>query len=343
MEKVHLISCKTYQEIKNRLLPVLEVYSHLFSKGMRVLVKPNLLSAHLSQEAVTTHPEVLRVVLTLLLELGCRPFVSDSPITQSVEEVARVSGLAQVCSDLDVPIQSFSGSDLHKGWKFSSIRLAREAFEADAVVNLAKLKTHSQMILTLAVKNTYGCMMGRDKQLWHVRAGSNARFADLLIDIHGLIHPVLNIVDGVVGMEGNGPANGTPKAFGVIGVAQNGFCLDHAIAARLGISEKTVPVLSQARRRGLIGEYEIEGDWKDTILLPATTPLFQATSMLGRVLPTHEPWPQINPERCARCGLCESHCPAGAIVVESHSVDKKKCIRCYVCHECCPHDAIQLM
>ncbi len=343
MERVSLLECKSYEFADTVMGPALSEYRALFPQGARILVKPNLLSAHVSQEAVTTHPQVVHAVLSFLLAQGCRPFLSDSPITQSVEEVTRVCGIGAVCKELGVPIQPFTRGALRKGWKFSGIRLAQEVFEVDGVVNIAKLKTHSQTVLTMAVKNTYGCMVGKEKQLWHVRAGSIGRFADLLIDIHGLVHPTLNIVDGVVGMEGNGPANGTPKPFGVIGIAQNGYCLDHALADRLQVREETVPVLVQSRKRGLIPNYEIRGEWHDTIMLPATALVFQASTWLGNRLPSPERWPMINPERCKLCRLCESHCPAKAIEIDQYAVDKKKCIRCYVCHECCPYDAIQLI
>ena len=76
------------------------------------------------------------------------------------------------------------------GEPFGQIDIARSAVEADVVINLAKLKTHTQMLLTLGVKNLFGCIVGFKKPEWHMRSGVDRNmFARLLVQIYQAIHP----------------------------------------------------------------------------------------------------------------------------------------------------------
>lgn len=85
-----------------------------------------------------------------------------------------------------MPFQAFDAeAEVDIGPPFGRVPLAREALEAEAVINLAKLKTHSQLTLTLGVKNTFGCVVGLKKPEWHMRAGiDKTLFARLIVQIH---------------------------------------------------------------------------------------------------------------------------------------------------------------
>jgi len=174
----------------------------------KVLVKPNLLSPRKPDEHVTTHPLVVKAVLEFLLALGVKPVVGDSPAVGNLERVARISGIKDVCDELGVELVPFEDCVIVDGEIFRNIKIAKVVFEVDGVVNLPKLKTHSQMMMTLGVKNTFGCIVGIEKSSWHLRAGTDENFAKLLIDVHRVVSPILTVLDGVWGMEGNGPSNG---------------------------------------------------------------------------------------------------------------------------------------
>jgi len=235
--------------------------------------------------------------------------------------------------ELDEPVEV-------DGEKFKKIKISKKILDADKIINIAKLKTHSQMILTMAIKNTFGCVVGKEKSSWHFRAKTNINFAKVIVDIHNIVKPTINIVDGIDGMEGNGPANGKQKHFGMIGVSENAYALDHAIAQKLKVKEKYVYILKEAMREKLVPEYKIEGDWKgDEIKLPITAPIFETVTNISRAL---QRVPEINVEKCISCRICEESCPADAITIDDHNIDYDKCIRCYVCHEVCPEDAIDL-
>jgi uncharacterized protein (DUF362 family) len=342
---VILEKCESYTETKAILPQLMQPYASMFTKGEKIWVKPNMLSARPPEEAVTTHPMILREVLRFLLALGTRPVVADSPGVGNLKRVAAGCGIDTVCEELNVPLVEIENYVELDGDVFKQLRIAELLNEVDAVVNLPKLKTHGQMVLTMGVKNTFGCVVGLNKPAYHMRAKDYNLFADLLVDVHQLVHPVLTILDGVEGMEGNGPSNGVKKHFGVIGISENAFALDHAVATRLHIDPNRIYTLKRASIRQLIPEYQIRGSWENTVVMPETVGLTEIIPLPGWAQAlTHRfsKVPTFDSTRCVRCKICESHCPAQAIDVERQKIDYEKCIRCYVCHELCPENALKL-
>ena len=341
--RVYLRECTHYEGVSGVLKDILNEYSHLFRSGDRVLVKPNLLSPRSPSDAVTTHPYVVKAILEFLLDMGVKPLLGDSPAVGSMRKVARTSGMLDLCEKLGVPIVELDDPVELDGIVYKKIRLSRKVLDVDSVVNVPKLKTHSQMVFTLAVKNTFGCIPGKEKSAWHLRAGNSENFADLLIDVHLLVRPVLNVLDGVVGMEGEGPSSGKLKSFGLIAVSENGFALDHAVIRSLGVSEAQVYTVKRSLERGLLPRYIVYGEWKDRIVLPSTAPVVPLPRSITRFLRMMIRVPRIDRRRCVACRICEERCPASAIDIDARKIDYEKCIRCYVCHEVCPKNAINLV
>ncbi|HPE42200.1 MAG TPA: DUF362 domain-containing protein [Thermotogota bacterium] len=342
---VYLESCSSYEEAENVLPPLLKRYEGLFWKNETVWVKPNMLTTRSPEEAVTTHPTIVRGVLRFLLDLGVRPVVSDSPGVGSVKKVALACGISQVCQELGVPLIEIEDYVEKDGEVFKQLRLGDLIDQVDAVVNLPKLKTHGQMVLTLGVKNTFGCVLGLNKPAYHLRAKDYHLFADLLIDVHQLVKPVLTILDGIDGMEGNGPSNGLKKRLGLLAACENAYALDHAVASRLHVSPDKIYTLVRAKTRGLIPPYTIRGEWENSIKMPDTVGLTEIVKMPKWLQDYTHRWarvPVFDTVKCIRCKICETHCPAEAITVDDQRIDYKKCIRCYVCHELCPQDALLL-
>lgn len=340
--KVYLKTCDDYSNAESILMPILKNYTYKFKTGDKVLVKPNLLSPKSIDSGITTHPNIVEVVLKFLLDLGTKPYLGDSPATGTALAAVKANGIYDICKKYGVPVVELDDPVDIDGENFKGIKISKRVLEADKIVNIAKLKTHVQMIMTLAVKNTFGCVVGKEKSAWHFRAKTNTNFANVLIDIHNIVNPTLNILDGILGMEGNGPANGKNKRFNVLGVSENAYALDHAIIKSLGVKEKYVYIIKEAMKRGLIPKYELESDWKGgKIKLPLTAPIFETVTNMVRVF---ERIPKIDKNKCVACKICEERCPAQAIDIDNDKyIDYSKCIRCYVCHEVCPQDAIKLV
>ena len=321
-------------------------------KDSRVLVKPNLLSPAFPRQAVLTHPSIIRAAVEYCLDRGARVLISDSPAMGSFNLILRMNGIRAALDGLDCECRPFMNSiRVDIGEPFGTIEIAEEAVRADFIVNLPKLKTHSQMLLTLAVKNLFGCVIGYRKPEWHMRAGIDRRaFARLIARIGWTLRPAFNILDGVLAMEGHGPGiAGIPRELGVLLAGRNPFALDRVVCRMLDLDPEQVPVLDVAREMGFSPpEAEIDGPLPRIrdFRLPRMTPLiFGPRFMHGFIRRQVLQRPICNGEMCRMCGACWKICPAGAIAPEKKPLcfDYGRCIRCYCCIEVCPFGALGII
>lgn len=346
------------QKLKAALEALLEDLGGIrkfISAGDRVLLKPNLLSASPPGKCVTTHPEVVRAVAVLVLEAGGRPFIADSPGLDGFAKVGEKTGMARVAEELSIPLEELDNSSplpMAGGSVFRKIEVSRQALEADAIINLPKLKTHAQMTLTLGVKNLFGTVVRQRKAEWHYKTGLHRDiFADLHLDIARSLAPALTILDGIEGMEGRGPGNGRPRSFGLLAASPDPLALDLSVCSLLGVAPESFPLYRAAKKRGLLPAYEEvrsssfpEGFVFSDVDIPRLDALHLLPAFLDgfakRYLSSH---PVQNRSKCIRCGKCVSICPAGAMELTMEGrllIDYEKCIRCYCCQEVCPEDAL---
>ncbi|MBI5189646.1 MAG: DUF362 domain-containing protein [Nitrospirae bacterium] len=361
---VSLIRCKSYdrglvEASVRRAVALLGGADRFVRPGDRVLLKPNMLSGKAPNKAVTTHPEVVRAVVRLVKEAGGIPSIGDSNALGSFAKVSEVTGMARVARDEGAELVELSEAvDVHGKGKFKHFELSKAAMEADVVINLPKAKTHGQMLLTLAVKNLFGCIPGRRKAQWHFKAGVDREaFATMLVELSGLVRPCLSIIDAVVGMEGNGPGSGTPREVGLIGASADPHALDMVMASVLGVTADRLPTLKAARGLGLIprsiSEIELAGDFGNPaqaavrgFRLPSESSLEWSIPepvrrLLKESLTTK---PRIHRKSCKFCLMCQTACPVGAITEgrDGMSIDYRQCIRCFCCQEVCPVGAIDI-
>jgi uncharacterized protein (DUF362 family) len=237
-----------YEDLKNRFFEIMDALDggRLIEPGRPVLIKPNLLSSAKPEQAVLTHPLIVRAAAEFVLQKGGRPRIGDSPAVGSFKRVIRESGIAAALADLDVEFCEFTRSvKADVGEPFGVIDLAAEALEAPLIINLPKLKTHSQMGLTLGVKNLFGCVVGLRKAQWHLRAGIDRDlFARLLVQIHQRIRPAFTMIDGILAMEGDGPGRrGIPRELGLLLGSRDAFAADHTVCQILGQNPEKLPIL----------------------------------------------------------------------------------------------------
>ena len=262
---VTLARCATYEDrtVRAAVEEVLQPFGGIrksVSPGMRVLLKPNLIMARHQDQAATTHPVVLKVVAQLVLEAGATPIIGDSPAFGSARGVAARGGILQMAEELGIEVVEFRHPQrirLSRG-SLRSILVDRLAFDTGAIINLPKLKVHNQMLLSMAVKNLFGFVPGRRKALCHLLFSGNRKgFARLILEIMEHVQPELTIVDGIVGMEGDGPANGVPRGFGLVAAGTDCVAIDMVLADVLGIAPRDVPILDVAHELR-IGETQLE-------------------------------------------------------------------------------------
>ncbi|HWR57434.1 MAG TPA: DUF362 domain-containing protein, partial [Thermodesulfovibrionales bacterium] len=219
-----------YGTLRNVIFGVINALDNgNISKGRRVLIKPNLLFPAAPGRAIVTHPLVIKAVLEYVCEKGGNVQISDSPAIGSFDKVLKESGIRRALEGLPVDFREFKNSEeVAVGEPFKKIEIAADALNADVIINIPKLKTHSQMLLTLGVKNLFGCIIGLRKPEWHLRAGvEKERFAQLLVQIYKAIRPSITILDGILAMEGRGPGkSGTPRELGLIMGSTDALALD---------------------------------------------------------------------------------------------------------------------
>lgn len=224
--------------------------------GDRVLLKPNLLTGSRPTKECTTRPELVYEVAKMVIEVGGKPFLGDSPAFGSAKGVAEANGYCPLLQELNIPIIEFHGKRYQTvSEDFNHLRLCKEAMEADVVINLPKVKSHVQLTLTLGVKNLFGCVPGKMKAWWHMEAGKDAnRFGEMLVETARAINPNLTILDGIIGHEGNGPSGGEPRNLGILAASANVFALDRTMVDILNVSPELVPTVAASQRLGLCPE-----------------------------------------------------------------------------------------
>ncbi|MDR2174763.1 MAG: DUF362 domain-containing protein [Synergistaceae bacterium] len=350
--------------------------------GADVLLKVNLVAGRKPERRVTTDPSVVRAAARAVLEAGGHPIIADSPGIDNFSRAAEKAGFTEVAEELGIPCVELTDPvplPAAPGASFQKIEAARRVLSSDLVINLPKMKTHGQMLLTLGVKNLFGCVVGQKKSEWHYNVGLRREvFASLLLDIWEGVRPALTILDGVIGMDGRGPTNGSPCPYGVLAGAEDALTLDFHICRMMGAQLEDYPLWQAAAARNmpqcrlrdedLAGDFPASHVWKgidirkmDSLsLLPFLPTLFKLPfgRFLERALTSR---PSHIPSRClgiARCGRCAAVCAAKAIEPAERALisagagageeggkslkfDYEKCIRCYCCHEMCPANAIE--
>jgi uncharacterized protein (DUF362 family) len=222
MAKVFIIKQSSYEQSSVNLT-IDKIFSHFggieryVKKGDNVLLKANMLSANRIEERVTTDPSIVRAVAVEVLNAGGKPVICDSPGLDKFSNVAKKTGLATVAEELGIPCEELTTPAELPSLKtamFHKIEVSQKVIDADVIINLPKMKTHGQMVLTLGVKNLFGTVVAQRKAEWHYKVGLRRDiFASLLIDIYMGVKPSFTILDGIWGMEGWGPANGIPINF----------------------------------------------------------------------------------------------------------------------------------
>ncbi len=367
--------CEDYNESSLYLL-IKEAFSQLgidkcTFERKKVLLKPNLVLAKSPDHGATTHPAFAKAAAKVVRELGAADVVlADSPggpyNETALSVTYNVCGMKQAARDGDFRLNdNFSFSPFYPNMeKLKMLNMIDVYREADVVVDLCRLKTHTLTGMSCAVKNLYGLIPGVEKFQMHSNFPRIDDFSEMLVDLASYVtanKTFVAICDAVVSMEGNGPSYGTPKKTGLMLVSRSPFALD-VIGERIIYGAKSddtanIKHLDAAARRGIMPrrwqDIEIVGDI-DYPVYDFKIPDSGAGSFLrnlpnimgGRLAELFSARPLINTKKCVGCGKCAESCPRKTIkILETHGrklaqIDKTNCIRCYCCQELCPIGAV---
>lgn len=363
--KVSLVKCDSYQPAAversvRQALGLLGGLASFIRPNSKVLVKPNLLMSKRPDCGITTHPEVVRAVIRILKEINCEVIVGDGPSVwgqyiENVEEVYRITGIKDVCSEEGAQLVDFDQRRMRD--KFP---LTVWLDECDYLISLPKFKTHEFTLMTGAIKNLFGLVSGTYKTELHKNYFAPAEFAKILVDIYQETRPHLTIIDGILAMEGDGPAtSGRTRSLNLLLAGSDCVALDALMARIMGIAPEEVLTTKEAALRNLgeanLSRIKIEGEEIGKLnirpfILPRNSvkitnlPLF--LKKLFKSLIRYYPFSLYS--KCTRCGHCVTVCPQQCIKLftinrggkKGIKIDYKKCIACFCCQEACPAAAI---
>jgi len=335
--------------------------------GMTVGIKVNLVSAMRPDAAATTHPMLVAKLTELLLARGAKVILGDSP--GGLYNAAFVNRAYTVCG---MQKAEECGAQLNRDFSQKEARYAeglvlrqfhytRWLDDCDAIINFCKLKTHGMMGMSCAVKNMFGVIPGMMKPEFHYQFPKHEEFASMLIDLNDYFKPRLNIVDAVIGMEGNGPTAGVPRKIGAIIAGESPHAVDLVCAKIIGLSIAAVPTLKVAARHGKISEsldaLRVEGPLAALVLHDFQCVTGGRPVEFDRILPGKlgkiagyvarralESRPVLQKDLCVGCGKCSELCAPKAITMQNGlpRIDRRKCIRCFCCQEFCPKGAMRV-
>jgi uncharacterized protein (DUF362 family) len=255
------------QEIAARLLAGMKELGVLPEtvRDKSILLKPNLVETQPGAIHICTHPAVIRGAIEAFFHLGAKRVIvaEGSGHSRDVYRVLEESGVAGI-----LPERSTSFIDLNTAevvevpnrggyTSLSTLILPAVLQQVDWVVSMPKMKTHHWAGVTLSMKNLFGIMPGLfygfPKNVLHHQG-----IFPCILDINTTFRPHFAIVDGIVGMEGDGPIMGTPKPAGVLVMGRNLPAVDATCARIMGVDPLRIPYLAESSRNlGVIHDAQI--------------------------------------------------------------------------------------
>lgn len=360
---VAVVRCKTYdvEAVKPALEEALNAVNGLdfVMPGMKIIIKPNLVSFKKPDAAATTHPALLEALVEMLLARSADVTIGDSPggphslpLLNRVYAATGMDRLEKLGAKLNRNMNEKT-VDFPEGKVLKNFTYTEYLDEADAIIDFCKLKSHGMLGMSAAVKNLFGTIPGLKKPEVHYKFQNDAEFADMLVDLNEYFKPRLAICDAVVGMEGNGPTAGTPRQIGAIIASKSTYYADVVGAELIGMNIDGLPTLQAAYERGFAPasskNLRVYGDIRALTVDDFKAPPVRGLSFMRKGNVLHfiskaalEHKPTLKKRFCVGCGECARMCPAKAIEMKNKKphINREKCIRCFCCQEFCPHAAM---
>lgn len=252
--------------------------------------------------------------------------------------------------------------------------IASTILESDFLISIPKIKTHAEAGMSCAMKNWVGIARGQDKRHMHYDLGRN------ILALNEVVVPDLVVVDGLVGMEGNGPGDGEPFRFGHLLVSDSAFLNDFVVARLVDMPVEAVPYLVHARTKGHVDQATVDDiaaklpvlrpikrapprsrlaelsearslEWlkkavRPVVSKPEVTELAYKLKIVQDVYSLEDDTLRLVARKsgdCGQCRRCEDFCPTGLSVDEiGVKTEAPDCIQCLYCWWVCPKSALTL-
>ncbi len=227
-----------------------------WARGKTVLLKPNLVEPSRDAPEINTHPYVVRAAAEVFRSWGAAGvLVAEGPgHCRDALLVLEESGLGKILGESRLEFVDLNHDEVGfvpnrlRETTLSQLALPATLKRADLVVSMPKIKTHHWAGVTLSMKNLFGVMPGIVYG-WPKNVLHYAGIGPSILDINAAVRPHLAIVDGIVGMEGDGPIMGTPRRLGVLVMGTNLPAVDATCARLMRIDPWRVGYLAGASSR----------------------------------------------------------------------------------------------
>lgn len=365
--RVWLAQCPDYgqslEEKIEKAFDALQVWDKI-RPGMKVVLKPNLVMSSKPEQAIITHPAFTAAVGKCVQKAGGRVIIAESPggpyTPAAMKAMFRATGyrdMAEACGFTLYTDCKSREVTLPQAKRCRELSVVEPFLDRDYLIDLPKLKTHSMVGFSGAVKNLFGTVPGLQKPELHCRFPEREPFSEMLCDLCHFLGPDLSLMDGIWAMEGNGPTGGQRRDLHVIAGSESPWALDVAAASLVGLEPEKITMLWEGHERGYgpldLSELELVGDPMETLLAPDFLKAQASSTDFIDRLPKFlrpaakklaTPYPRIDKKRCVGCGKCAESCPQHTISLrEGKAVIRyQNCIRCFCCHEMCPKHVVQI-
>ena len=365
--RVWLAQCPDYgqslEEKIEKAFDALQVWDKI-RPGMRVVLKPNLVMSSKPEQAIITHPAFTAAVGKCVQRAGGRVVIAESPggpyTPAAMKAMFRATGyrdMAEACGFTLYTDCKSREVTLPQAKRCRELSVVEPFLDRDYLIDLPKLKTHSMVGFSGAVKNLFGTVPGLQKPELHCRFPEREPFSEMLCDLCHFLGPDLSLMDGIWAMEGNGPTGGQRRDLHVIAGSESPWALDVAAASLVGLEPEKIAMLREGHERGYgpldLSELELVGDPMETLLAPDFLKAEASSTDFIDRLPKFlrpaakklaTPYPRIDKKRCVGCGKCAESCPQHTISLRDGKavIRYQNCIRCFCCHEMCPKHVVQI-
>ena len=365
--RVWLAQCPDYgqslEEKIEKAFDALQVWDKI-RPGMKVVLKPNLVMSSKPEQAIITHPAFTAAVGKCVQKAGGRVIIAESPggpyTPAAMKAMFRATGyrdMAEACGFTLYTDCKSREVTLPQAKRCRELSVVEPFLDRDYLIDLPKLKTHSMVGFSGAVKNLFGTVPGLQKPELHCRFPEREPFSEMLCDLCHFLGPDLSLMDGIWAMEGNGPTGGRRRDLYVIAGSESPWALDVAAASLVGLEPEKITMLWEGHERGYgpldLSELELVGDPMETLLAPDFLKAEASSTDFIDRLPKFlrpaakklaTPYPRIDKKRCVGCGKCAESCPQHTISLRDGKavIRYQNCIRCFCCHEMCPKHVVQI-
>jgi len=340
-------------------------------RGAKIaILKPNFVAGRKAESGSTTSFALLKAVAEEVRACGAEPVLCETPGTEFDRDATyTILGVEQFCAEngIRILLMDPEGGDewmelqpdgAKKLRRYHTPRVLQEA----RLINLPVLKTHVVSTMTLSMKNIMGILPKPDRRAMH-----SFGIDQSIVDMNLGIKPDLNIVDGSMGQDGEGPLYGDKANLQVLVAGRNSLAVDLACCELVDVNPRAIPHLKLALEQlgkptwenvgedvGVIKKFRLpvqKGLYKFVfwMMFPLDYPFswvakrgqHLCTTLYGSGLVGTRP--KIQEDKCTRCGVCVDTCPLPNVIdLKTLKVNYNACERCLLCYEACPEDAIRV-